>query len=1155
MRRNYSLKALVLIFIILGMSHFQGRAQFDLQITQCEDSLQVVNLIKEVFLDGVSPSQYKNVTFKGNPVAVGYFTSGYIFGFGRPQGIVMSSGRAGDQDQSNTCSGYLNGATGGGSDSDLQQAGGSSINDACVIEFDFKPSGDSVKFNFSFGSEEYHEWVSPLFADVFGFFLSGPGIDGPYSNDAVNIAEIPGTNQAVSIGTLNCGDQDAACQPPPGSGPNCYLLIDNGDQSASSFDQFALDAYTQPMEADNEVQPCKWYHIKLAIGDASDNAYDTGVFLEKGSFDPGNVFDETEFTHPTIDTLLYESCNNHEAVIYFEIGSVRNSDYKIPFRVEGSATRNVDYQILGTYPGDTIRIAAGERSDSLRIRTFYDTEVEGVEDVQIIFNSVMCGFGTPDTSFVKISDLPAMVDTSLIFETTCEDAITLGFGNLMGGVGPYEYDWYTIGKKTATVQYTPTGDDYFILPVVISDTCGQSISDTAIVVVPDLVADAGPDKSMCNQDSVQLEGSSPGAQNFWWTSNPNDPSLAGKQDSVQPWVYPTVETYYYLEASDNCTNVDTDTAFVTLSEAVADAGPDQNICINESVTLSANGGTGFSWLWSASPPDPSLAGQETNQNITVAPTSTTVYSVVVTNECDFSASDQVEVVVTPLPNANAGPDDEICFGESYQLNASGATHYQWSSNPYDPSLFAGGQDTLPNPVVTPPTQEPYTYSVEVWDQCLNTDEMILSLNPVPNISISADQTILCYGGTATIQAVGDADYTWTSDPVDPTLAGQENNQTIVVSPLVPTTYTLEGVVSGFDCPATMTQFIDVKPQLVADFDVQDDLTCEGETFSIIYAGNAAPDATYAWDFGGGVIENGSGPGPIDVRWDSAGDKVITLSVTEDGCDSDPFTRTITVISTPVVAFSAPVTDGCVPLEVDFTNNTENMTSNVTYLWDFGNGSDSNDESPSNTYTEPGTYDVTLTVTNESRCFNTYKETGYVQAYEIPEADFTLTPEETILEEATISFTNGSTSNDPMTYYWDFGDNNTSDDEDPVHTYTAAGTYTVTLVTTSANGCENTTEKEVLIHPDFAVYAPNAFTPNDDGLNDVFEVKGLGIKHFQLQIYSRWGELIYESDNLEEQWDGTFNGNKVPAGTYVYKINYTSMIDKDYDLEGTVTVMR
>ncbi len=179
----------------------------------------------------------------------------------------------------------------------------------------------------------------------------------------------------------------------------------------------------------------------------------------------------------------------------------------------------------------------------------------------------------------------------------------------------------------------------------------------------------------------------------------------------------------------------------------------------------------------------------------------------------------------------------------------------------------------------------------------------------------------------------------------------------------------------------------------------------------------------------------------------------------------------------------------------------------------------------------------------------------MQAYEIPEADFTLTPEETILEEATISFTNGSTSNDPMTYYWDFGDNNTSDDEDPVHTYTAAGTYTVTLVTTSANGCENTTEKEVLIHPDFAVYAPNAFTPNDDGLNDVFEVKGLGIKHFQLQIYSRWGELIYESDNLEEQWDGTFNGNKVPAGTYVYKINYTSMIDKDYDLEGTVTVMR
>ena len=1155
MKKKYFFKAIAIFLIISGFSVSSARAQFDLIIEQATDSAQVVQWIEDIFLDGVNPSQYKNIEFTGDFRAVGHFTSGYIFGFSRSEGIVMSSGLAGDLDKSNDCGpANANNATNGGSDPDLAQLTSLSINDACVIEFDFKPAGDSAKFNFSFGSEEYHDYVGSTFNDVFGFFLSGPGINGPHTNNAINIAMVPGTSLPVTISNVNCGNHAAGCNVTLPGGPNCQYLIDNTNTSMNSYDQFALDAYTQPFVADNEVTPCKWYHIKLAIGDAGDNAFDSGVFLEKGSFDPGNVRKDVEYTHPTVDTLLYESCNNHDAIVYFEIGSTRAAPYIIPFQVMGSATRNVDYEIIGTHPGDSIYIPAGELLDSLRIRTFTDTDVEGIEDVQIIFNSVMCGFGSPDTAFVYIADLPPMPDTAVEFTTICENPVTIGFGNFIGGAPPYSFDWYTINKTTPTVNYTPSGNNYFEIPCLIYDTCGQQVSDTAIVIVPALVADAGPDKSMCNQDSVQLEGSSPGAQHFFWDSNPSDPSLIGKQDSVQPWVYPTVETDYILEASDNCTNVDTDTVHVTLSEAVADAGDDQNICINESTTLTANGGDGFSWLWSASPPDPTLSGQETNQTINVAPTVTTVYTVEVTNDCDFSATDDATVVVTPLPNADAGPDDEICFGESKQLNATGGTHYQWSSVPYDASLYVGGQDTLPNPVVTPPTQEPYKYFVEVWDQCLNNDSMTLLVDPIPDISIQPDQTVLCYGDTVTLQAMGNADFTWSSDPVDPTLAGQENNQTIMVAPLVNTTYTLVGVVSGFDCPATLTQDIQVKPQLVSDFDLQDNLTCQGETFSVVYTGNAAPGATYNWDFDGGQVESGTGQGPIDLKWDTDGVKTISLYVNDDGCLSQPLSKDVEVVKTPLPGFSADAFAGCVPLAVNFTNSSENLTSNVTYQWEFGTGDGSTVTDPAYTYTQPGIYDVTLTVTNEGRCINSFKEPAYIEAYEIPVADFTLFPEQAVLEEATINFTNGSTSNDPMTYNWDFGDNNTSDQKDPVHTYTESGEYTVVLVTTTSNGCENTTEKTVTIHPDLAVYAPNAFTPNGDGLNDFFEVKGLGIKKYKLQIYSRWGELIYESENLEDQWDGTFNGKKVPADTYIYNIYYTSMVDKSSTLKGTVTVM-
>lgn len=112
------------------------------------------------------------------------------------------------------------GNTTGGTDPDLNALTSLSINDACVIEFDFLPVGDTIRFNYVFGSEEYHDYVGSSFNDVLGFFLSGEGIVGPYTNDAINIAKVPGTNLAVSISNVNCGPQGTYCAPPPG-GNNC----------------------------------------------------------------------------------------------------------------------------------------------------------------------------------------------------------------------------------------------------------------------------------------------------------------------------------------------------------------------------------------------------------------------------------------------------------------------------------------------------------------------------------------------------------------------------------------------------------------------------------------------------------------------------------------------------------------------------------------------------------------------------------------------------------------------------------------------------------------------------------------------------------------------------------------------------------------------
>ncbi len=392
---------------LLAGSPQKAVAQFNFEVEVCADSQAVVDLVDTVFLAGVNPQQKANITFYGDPSSVGYFKGGYFLGFKKPQGIVMTNGKSDFVDKSNVCNTEQNASNnnnGVEGDPDLEQLAGVSSHDGCIIEFDFKPTADTVRFNYVFASEEYHEYVNATFNDMFGFFLSGPGISGPYSNDAENIALIPGTTTGVAINTINFGKGGITCTGKPTGCKNCEWFKDNSQSTDPAFSKFVYDALTKSLVAKAGMQQCEWYHIKLAISDGGDAIYDSGVLLEGGSFNAGNVVEETKYSHPTVDSLLYESCNNHEAVLYFEIEEPMGFPYIIPFKVEGTATRDVDYSLVKTYPGgDTIYIPIGETYDSLIIRTFYDTVVEGTEDVQVLFNSVMCSiFSIPDTATVLI---------------------------------------------------------------------------------------------------------------------------------------------------------------------------------------------------------------------------------------------------------------------------------------------------------------------------------------------------------------------------------------------------------------------------------------------------------------------------------------------------------------------------------------------------------------------------------------------------------------------------------------------------------------------------------------------------------------------------------------------------------------------------------
>ncbi len=1075
----------------------------------------------------------------------------------------MTSGHAGDVDESNICNSDANADVnnnGVEGDPDLYKAANhTASHDGCIIEFNFKPTADTVRFSYVFASEEYHDYVTASFNDVFGFFLSQNNGDslGPYSNNSKNIAIIPGTNLPVTIHNVNFGGGGETCTGKPGGCVNCQFLKDNSQSNNPAFNLFVYDALTTALTAKSYVEQCQWYHIKLAVGDAYDFRFDTGVLLEKGSFNPGNVLEETEFDHPTIDSLLYESCNNHVAILYFRIAESMGYPFTFPFEVAGSAERHTDYDLYTTTGVDSIYIAVGDLYDSVIVKPYYDQVTEGIEDILIIYSPQMCKstLSSKDTSVVLISDNPPFPDTSRIYYTKCKDTLYLTFTtDIAGGVPPYTYNWYENNSSDPILQYIISGTDSAMVPCLLYDTCGHQALDSAYVIVPDIDVTAGPDKQMCNEPSVVLEGASDGAQFFHWTADPSDPSLSGQNSIPQPSVSPATTTEYILTASDSCTHSEQDTVMVLMNGAVAIATSDKNeVCLGDSVIISVNDAA--TYQWTSSPADPSLNGQDTNQTIVVYPLQNTTYSVHIVNNCGYSADDALSILVHALPNADAGLDGDVCKGLSFQLQASGGTKYKWSSDPFDPSLFTDGQDTLPNPNVSPDQQsQSYTYIVSVTDNngCVAEDSMHLFVKPVPEVDVSSTYDTICYNEPVTIDAVGTGiTPTWSAEPPDPTLSGQENNFSINVTPLVTTTYTLSAVATGYDCPATIKKTVEVVPYLLSTFNIEGSKVCQNTPFQVVYSGNASPNATYTWNFADGDINTGSGAGPIDLQWPTTGVKEITLSVAESGCYSDTATQTVEVMPTPVTGFYAEPLEGCEPLEVQFTDTTSNTCGYVSWKWNFQDHGSSELQSPSITFDKAGEYSVSLQVTSDGNCKSSAERTAYIKVHDTPTASFEANPEETVLEEATISFTDKSTTTDNLTYNWDFNDGNSSTDANPVHTYQVTGTYDVSLTVVTENGCEDTFSYEITVHPDFAVFIPNAFSPNGDGLNDTFRVKGVGVKKYLLQIYSRWGKLIYESNNLEEEWDAA----NVPGGTYIYLIHATTLLDKPIEEKGSVTVIK
>jgi len=375
-------RKLIIPIIILSIFLINYAASAQIVI---DKSLTPEQLVAQVLVGtGVTVS---NVTYTGDlNNAICSFTGGGTTNLGIDDGIILSSGSVDEVPSVATVNASVSNNNPGDPDLDLLLSLGDESKDAAVLEFDFIPQSDTLRFEYVFASEEYPEFVNQ-YNDIFAFFITGPNPDGPdYSN--YNIALVPGTTLPVSIDNVNNG--------PNNTGPcvNCEYYMDN-----TAGLSVVYDGFTTVLIAEFVAIPCTTYHIKLAVADVNDRIYDTGVFLKANSFSATGISINTEFSaSATSYASFVEGCN--DATIYFELYEALDTDYVIDFTMLGTATNGVDH----TFIPDSLVIPMGQTIDSIVISAFQDNTIEPTETVIIAMDYESSCSTSEDTLNFQILD-------------------------------------------------------------------------------------------------------------------------------------------------------------------------------------------------------------------------------------------------------------------------------------------------------------------------------------------------------------------------------------------------------------------------------------------------------------------------------------------------------------------------------------------------------------------------------------------------------------------------------------------------------------------------------------------------------------------------------------------------------------------------------
>lgn len=1017
----------------------------------------------------------------------------------------------------------------------------STIFDVAAIEFDIIPTNDTLTFRYNIGGLEFHRsmacyptpygysYASCEYNDIFGIFLSGPDIDGEYENNSVNVAHIPNSDPVLPFCTTAINDSTNTQL----FVPYCELVPDT-DLFGFCDIELGFGIFTPLIEHHVPVTCGQTYHVKFAIGDVFDHIYSSYAFLGEiggtgnAGYNPTVNFSYQPLSEPI--TEIYEQC----APVWLNVIRAENSDLSVPDSIlmfqQGVAVELLDY---GEIP-DTLIIPPMESSVSMQIDVVDDGLIEGPESLVLsVLPASYDEFSCASFANVSILDSPDPLEAFGEAVVMCDSIEATLAPEVTGGFGWYSYEWSTGGTDEEVTILNPDLDaEYY---VVVSDTCGME-PDTAWFtlepVVP-ITANIPIDSIAYGCDtwipiSVEVEGGYGQLQYLWQPFGANAPDIEYNSAFGPGTITVVVQDQCGITATDSIEIYSLEGDVFSYAGPSSVAGGCQGLA-----TLNANVVGGYEpilYTW-ATP-----LGLQFGETIEVPFDGEASVTLVATDGCGqlvletLTITDDLDPMLSTFPDSLSG----ICADE-FDVNPAfsgghGPFDFNWNIDGLwasSDSVLQGvsfGADALIELTINDACDQVATFELPF---VLESTPIVL--NPVDDLEGGCFQLVdllaIASGGD------GELSYLWTSGE---TVLGDGS---LILFNLDPGIDSIQLVISD-ECGQQLEQTINVTytgSDLDVDLGVDFSTSCSEEFVIIPTITGAEGLVNYQW------LVNGVEVGTEETLVTSLFEGAVIELIASDECAFEVSDQVEVTVNQENIVTDELLVSLCIPDSMEVTVLAEGGIGELSYLWPFGIG----DSSEVLYLDAPGV----ITVLVSDICGNQSPAPIVVEFFE-PEIDILAYNMGPGIWEFTVSDTCMTCE-----YSWDMGDGNEASGHWINHVYDDALPHLVSLSYVNELGCP--VETSILIESEVSIFVPNGFTPNDDGVNDGFAPVVFGLSEYQLQIYNRWGELVFESKDPGQFWTGnhSFGDYYVPDGVYVYLLRGLDSSALPVERSGSITLIR